>query len=241
MGLTVLDLSAYVGLVAVGAVTLDLLLGMFMAFRYSPHRSWPHRRFNYFRLHNRSGYIALSVSLLHPAIRLLNKGPRFRLLDLLYPVHSPDPLENSVGALALYLLAFVVVTSYLRLRLGRHLWKSFDFSIYFAAALFFHSLFADPGLKNDSIDWMDGGKLFVESCFGLAAAVGLLGWRYSGRKAAHLREVSRQPAASTESLQRPPQKAAATTPNSLIHTVNLFWRIATEIYSLGEFQSLLHH
>src|SRR5207248_11064171 len=24
-------------------------------------------------------------------------------------------------------------------------------------------------------------------------------------------------------------------------TVNLFWRIATEIYSLGEFQSLLHH
>ena len=66
---------------AVGAVTLDLLLGMFMAFRYSPHRSWPHRRFNYFRLHNRSGYIALSVSLLHPAIRLLNKGPRFRLLD----------------------------------------------------------------------------------------------------------------------------------------------------------------
>src|SRR5207302_2041759 len=24
-------------------------------------------------------------------------------------------------------------------------------------------------------------------------------------------------------------------------TVNLFWRIATEIYNLGEFQSLLHH
>src|SRR5437763_8448087 len=115
MGLTVLDLSAYVGLLAVGAVTLNLFLGMFMAFRYSPHRSWPHRRFNYFRLHNRSGYIALSVSLLHPAIRRLNKGPRFRLLDLLYPVPSPDPLENSVGALALYLLAFVVVTSYLRL------------------------------------------------------------------------------------------------------------------------------
>jgi len=27
----------------------------------------------------------------------------------------------------------------------------------------------------------------------------------------------------------------------LLGTVNLFWRIATEIYSLGEFQSLLHH
>src|SRR5437016_4062781 len=88
MGLTVLDLSAYVGLLAVGAVTLNLFLGMLMAFRYSPHRSWPHRRFNYFRLHNWSGYIALSVSLLHPAILLINKDPHFRLLDLVYPVHS---------------------------------------------------------------------------------------------------------------------------------------------------------
>jgi hypothetical protein len=50
MSLTVLDLSAYVGLVAVGAVTLNMLLGVLMAFRYSPHRSWPHRRFNYFRV-----------------------------------------------------------------------------------------------------------------------------------------------------------------------------------------------
>jgi len=198
MGLTVLDLSAYVGLVAVGAVVLNLLLGMLMAFRYSPHRSWPHRRFNYFRLHNCSGYIALSVSVLHPAILLINKDPRFRLQDLLYPVHSPgQPLENTSGAVALYLLAFVVVTSYLRLRLGRHLWKSFHFTIYFAAAaLFFHSLLTTPGLKNDPIDWLDGGKLFVEFCFLLIATVSLLRWRHSRRKAAHLRRAARQAAAA---------------------------------------------
>ena len=198
MSITVLDLSAYVGLVAVGVVTLNLLLGMLMAFRYSPHRSWPHRRFNYFRLHNWSGYIALSVSLLHPAILLLNKDPRFRPLDLVYPVHSPSqPLENTIGAIAFYLLAFVVITSYLRLRLGRHLWKSFHFGIYFAAAaLFFHSLFTDPALKGDPIDWFDGGKLFVESCFALIVVVSLLRWRYSRKKAAHLRQVSRQAATS---------------------------------------------
>ena len=196
MSVTVLDLSAYVGLVAVGAVTLNMLLGMLMAFRYSPHRSWPHRRFNYFRLHNWSGYIALSVSLLHPAILLLNKDPRFRLLDLLYPVRSPgQPLENSIGAIAFYLLAFVIITSYLRLRLGRHLWKSFHFSIYFAAAaLFFHSLFTDPALKGDPIDWFDGGKLFVESCFVLIMVVSLLRWRYSRKKSAHLRQLPRQAA-----------------------------------------------
>jgi sulfoxide reductase heme-binding subunit YedZ len=192
MGLTVLDLSAYVGLLAVGAVTLNLLLGMLMAFRYSPRRSWPHRRFNYFRLHNWSGYMALSVSFLHPAILLLNKDPRFRLLDLLCPVRSPSqPLENTIGAVALYLLAFVVVTSYLRLRLGRRLWKSFHFSIYFAAAaLFFHSLWTAPGLKNDPIDWLDGGKLFVESCFLLIASIGLLRWRHSRRKAAYFRRAA---------------------------------------------------
>lgn len=200
MGLTVLDLSAYAGLAAVGAVTLNMLLGVLMAFRYSPHRSWPHRRFNYFRLHNWSGYITLSLSLLHPAILLLNKNPRFRLLDLVYPVHSPSqPLENTVGAVAVYFLAFVVVTSYMRLRLGRHLWKSFHFSIYFAAAaLFFHSLFTDPDLKNAPVDWLDGGKLFVEFCVLLVAVIGVLRWRHARKKAFPLRRVSRQPAPSIE-------------------------------------------
>jgi len=199
MRIAVLDLSAYVGLAAVGVVTLNLLLGMLMAFRYSPHRSWPHRRFNYFRLHNWSGYIALSVSLLHPTILLLNKDPRFRLLDLVYPVHSPSqPLENTIGATAFYLLALVTVTSYLRLRLGRHLWKSFHFSIYFAAAaLFFHSLFSDPGLKGDPIEWFDGGKLFVESCFVVIATVGLLRWRHARKKALRMSHASRQTVASS--------------------------------------------
>jgi len=184
MGITVLDLSAYAGLVAVAAVTLNTLLGLLMAFRYSPHHSWPHRRFNYFRFHNWTGYIALAVSILHPVILLFNKNPRFRILDLVYPVHSPtQPLDNSIGAIALYLLAFVVVTSYLRIRLGRHLWKSFHFSVYFAAAaLFWHSLFTDPGLKNAPLDWSDGGKLFVESCLLLIAVISLLRLRQARKK-----------------------------------------------------------
>ncbi|HEY6268886.1 MAG TPA: ferric reductase-like transmembrane domain-containing protein [Candidatus Acidoferrum sp.] len=191
MGLTILDLSAYVGLAAVGAITLNMLLGLLMAFRYSPHRSWPHHRFNYFRVHDWTGYIALTVAILHPAILLFNKDPRFRILDLLYPVHSPSqPLDNTIGAIALYLLTFVVVTSYLRIRLGRHLWKSFHFSIYFAAAaLFWHSLFTDPDLKNKPVDWSDGGKLFVECCLLLIAAISLLRLRHARKKALHSRHL----------------------------------------------------
>src|SRR5437879_6573152 len=135
-------------------------------------------------------------------ILLFNKNPHFRIRDLVYPVHSPSPpLDNTIGAIALYLLAFVVVTSHLRIRLGRHLWKSFHFSIYFAAAaLFWHSLFTDPGLKNAPVDWFDGGKLFVEFCSALIAAIGLLRWRYSRKKGSRPRQVSRQTIASTEPL-----------------------------------------
>ena len=199
MGLTVLDLSAYIGLAAVGAITLNMLLGLLMAFRYSPHRSWPHHRFNYFRFHNWTGYLALAVSILHPVILLFNENPHFRILDLVYPVHSPSqPLDNTIGAIALYLLAFVAITSYMRIRLGRHLWKSFHFSIYFAAAaLFWHSLFTDPALKNAPVDWSDGGKLFVESCFLLIVAIGLLRLRLARRKALHARQIARQTASAT--------------------------------------------
>jgi len=197
--ITVLDLSAYVGLAAVGAITLNMLLGLLMAFRYSPHRSWPHHRFNYFRFHNWTGYMALAVSILHPVILLFNKDPHFRIRDLVYPVQSPSqPLDNTIGAIALYLLAFAVVTSYLRIRLGRHLWKAFHFSIYLAAAaLFWHSLFNDPGLKNAPVDWSDGSKLFVQSCLFFIAAISLLRLRLARKKALHARQVARQTASAT--------------------------------------------
>ena len=184
LDLTLLDLSAYLGLAAVGAVTLNMLLGTMMAFRYSPVREWPHHRFNYFRLHNISGYLALSLAVLHPIVLLFDRGAKFRIVDLLYPLHSPSqPLENSIGALALYVVVIVVVTSYLRIRLGRRLWKSFHFTIYVAAAaLFWHSLLTDPALKNSPVDWLDGGKLFVEVCLLIIAVAGALRWRHGIRK-----------------------------------------------------------
>lgn len=194
MNISVLDLSAYVGLVAVGAVTVNILLGILMAFRYSPVRYWPHRRINYFQLHNWSGYIALSVSILHPVILLFYSQKRFRIIDLLYPVHSPSqPFDNTIGAIALYLIAIVVVTSYLRVTLGRRVWKLFHFSIYLAAAaMFWHSLFTDPNLRNASVDWLDGGKVFIEVCAIIIVAFGFLRVRYYRAKVERLRGVTAQ-------------------------------------------------
>jgi sulfoxide reductase heme-binding subunit YedZ len=185
MNITVLDLSAYIGLTAVAAITINMLLGVMMAFRYSPVRNWPHHRFNYFRLHNWTGYIALLFTILHPLPLLLNKSPKFRALDIVYPVHSPQqPLENTIGAIALYTVAIMVVTSYFRIQLGRRTWKAFHFTVYLGAvALFWHSLFTDPDLQHHSVDWLDGGKLFVESCAVVILVSSLLRWRHARQKA----------------------------------------------------------
>ena len=196
MNITVLDLSAYLGLTAVATITINMLLGVMMAFRYSPVRSWPHRRFNYFRLHNWTGYIALVATILHPLALLLNKSPRFRVLDLIYPVHSPQqPLENTIGAIALYIVALMVVTSYFRIQLGRRTWKAFHFSVYLGAvALFWHSLFTDPDLKGAPIDWLDGGKLFVEGCAAIILVTILLRARHAKKKSRTARQTSQQTA-----------------------------------------------
>lgn len=177
------DLSADIGLVAVGIISANLLVGSLMAMRYSPWRCWPHRRFDTFRLHRWTGYSALAFVLLHP-IPLLFSTTRFRVVDIVYPVHSPSqPLENSIGAIALYSVVIVVLTSYFRLWLGRRLWKAFHFVIYVAAlALFWHSIFTDPTLKHTALDPFDGEKVFVESCAILIVAAGILRGRYAMRK-----------------------------------------------------------
>ena len=195
MNITVLDLSAYLGLTALAAITLNMLLGVMMAFRYSPVRNWPHRRFNYFRLHNQTGYIALGASILHPLALLLNKSPKFRVFDLIYPVHSPQqPLENTMGAIAFYVVAIMVVTSYFRIQLGRRIWKAFHFSVYLGAvALFWHSLFTDPDLKGAPVDWLDGGKLFVEACAAIILVAIVLRAGYA-KKTRTPRQISQQTA-----------------------------------------------
>jgi len=171
----------------VAFATLNLLIGSLIAMRYSPWRYWPHRRFNIFRIHNWTGYLLLVAAVVHPVVLLFSSTARFRIRDILFPVHSPSqPLENSIGAIALYCLAVVVVTSYFRLQLGRRLWKSFHFVIYAAAlALFWHSIFTDPNLKNTPVDPFDGEKVFIELCALTVVAFGFLRCRFAVKKSQH--------------------------------------------------------
>jgi len=164
--MSAITLSGDIALVAIFLLTTNILLGLLISTRYSPVRSWPHRQINTFKLHNWTGYVALCVAALHPAVLLFSKTAGFHLRDILFPVWSPSqPFENTLGALALYCVFLVVITSYFRLELGRKTWKRLHYTAYAAAALFFtHGLMTDPKLRNSRFNPFDAEKIFVESC-----------------------------------------------------------------------------
>ena len=183
--MTAIELSGDVALVAIFLLTLNLILGLLLSVRFHPRQHWPHRHVNLFKVHNWTGYLALATATLHPLLLLFSTTAGFRLLDVIYPIHSPSqPLENTLGALALYFVALVVVTSYYRVELGRRRWKRLHYCAYAAAALFFvHGLLTDPRLQNSRFDPLDAEKVFVETCLGLVVAGVTLRIRYAIRRA----------------------------------------------------------
>jgi len=122
--------------------------------------------------------------LTHPFILLFSTRSSWRLLDLALPVWSPvQPIENTVGAVSLYLIVVVILTSYFRLRLGRRQWKRFHYLVYVAGiCTFIHGILADPDLKGNPVDALDGEKLFVEVCLLVVVLSTVWAWRYRVRK-----------------------------------------------------------
>jgi predicted ferric reductase len=161
-----IELSNYAGLGAIGLLTLNILIGLLLTTKYNPVRRWPHRRVNTVKIHNVTGWTALALVLVHPALLLLPNRVDFAVIDLFYPVNAPkQPWINTAGAAAAYLLLVVVITSYFRFEIGRRWWKRIHFATYALFPLYaVHAILTDPALKDRSIDYLDGEKVFVELC-----------------------------------------------------------------------------
>jgi predicted ferric reductase len=181
--MSLLDLCSYLGLGAVGAVVANLFIGLLLSMRYSPVRLWPHRHINLFALHRWTAYIAMALVFAHPTVLLFLHTPRFHIVDLIWPVHSYlQPTLNTIGAIALYLLALVLVTSLLRTRIGRPLWRRLHYLVFPTAVLIFiHSIYTDPNLKDGHPDLLDGGKIFLEVAALLVVAAVSVRVRLRGR------------------------------------------------------------
>ena len=174
---TAIDVSSVVGLVAVGLFTAQILLGVLLSVGYNPLRQWPRRRLKLFTLHNWLGYTGLATACTHPLILLLSSTAGFTLFDIAVPIWSPtQPFPSTLGAIGLYLIAFVILTSYFRALFGRRRWKLLHYTAYAAAAVFYvHGVLADPLLKNRAVDWIDAEKVYVEGCALLVVVA--TGWR----------------------------------------------------------------
>ena len=136
---TAIDVSSVVGLIAVGVFTAQILLGLLVSVGYNPIRKWPRQRWiKLFTFHNWLGYIGLAVAFVPPLVLLTSSTAGFRLFDIFVPIWSPvQPIPTTLGAIALYLIAFVVLTSYFRRVFGHHNWKLLHYTAYAAAAVFY--------------------------------------------------------------------------------------------------------
>jgi DMSO/TMAO reductase YedYZ heme-binding membrane subunit len=180
---TAIDVSSIAGLIAVGIFTAQILLGLLLSVGYNPVRHWPRfRGLKLFTFHNWLGYLGLAVALTHPLILLASSTAGFRLFDVFVPIWSPtQPIPNTLGAIAFYLVAFVVATSYLRRLFGHRRWKQLHYTAYAAAATFcVHGVWADPLLKNRPPDFIDAEKAYVEGCAALIVAATV--WRFRMRR-----------------------------------------------------------
>lgn len=176
-----LDLSSDVGIVAVVVLSCNILLGLLMGVKYNPWKRWPHKRINYFKIHNWTGYVALVLALLHVVLLLASSEAKFRVVDVLYPMIGPkQPIINTLGAGALYVLIVTVVTSYYRAEIGHDRWKIIHYGNYLMAALFFiHGIWSDPTLKDNPIDYLDGEKVVIELSFLVILVASLFRWRWA--------------------------------------------------------------
>jgi predicted ferric reductase len=187
---TAIDISSVLGLTALGMFTAQILMGLLLSVGYNPIRQWPRQRWiKLFTFHNWLGYLGLATVATHALLLLLapskSGGALFRLFDILVPVWSPvQPIPTTLGAIAFYLVAIVVLTSYFRRVFGRHRWKQLHYVAYAAAAVFYvHGVWADPLLQNRPVDWIDAEKAYVEGCALLVLAATVWRFNYGKRTA----------------------------------------------------------
>ena len=169
--MTVVSISAQLGLLAAWLLTLNVVLGLLLSVHYNPLKRWPYKRINYFTFHNWTGYVALALSAAHALLLPLSATAGWVWKDVLWPSAVPlQPTLNILGALALYMLLLVVVTSWVRRRIGRKVWKTVHWVAYACAMLFYvHGLFVDQRLTGDPVNLLDTEKLSIVGCFALVA------------------------------------------------------------------------
>jgi sulfoxide reductase heme-binding subunit YedZ len=176
-----IELSGIIGMIALAALALNILVGICIWSKVN--YALPYN-FSFLQLHKFTGYTAAITILLHIILIPLDPASGFTWTDLLLPAWTEhQPLANTFGSVAFYLLGVVVISSYFKEHMKLPLWRALHFLSYFAAVpLILHSIITDPKLQDRPIDWFDAEKLFVIAC--CAAILGLAVYRFFVKKTA---------------------------------------------------------
>lgn len=158
-----IELSGIIGMIAIGALAANFFVGFCI---------WANINFTlpykltFLGLHKFTGYSAAIAILLHIVLIPLDPLSKFTWGDLLLPAWTEhQPLANTFGSVAFYLIGVVVISSYYKDKIKLGTWRVLHFLSYFAAVpLILHSVITDPKLQDRPIDWFDAEKLFVIFC-----------------------------------------------------------------------------
>ena len=158
-----IELSGIIGLIAIACLAANFIVGYFI---WSGSKIKLPYGLSFLSLHKLSGYSAAISIIVHVVLIPLDPKSEFSWGDLILPLWTKhQPYANTFGAIALYLVAVVVISSYFKDKLKYSLWRTLHFTSYFAAVpLIVHSVWTDPKLQDRPIDWFDAEKLFVIFC-----------------------------------------------------------------------------
>lgn len=186
-----LDISSTIGLIATAVLTFNLLLGMLLSTAYRRSPLWKKlpplvKRVSIDDLHNWTAYVALALVLVHPLLLLPDATLKYRLTDIVFPIHAPhQPFWTVLGSLALYAVIVVIITTQKKVkrRLGFRAWKNIHLISYVTALLFVvHGIVMDPELKDRPVDWLDAEKVLSEICGLLLIAATIIRYRHYRRQ-----------------------------------------------------------
>ncbi len=158
-----IELSGIIGLIAIACLAANFIVGFIIWKNIAIKLPY---KLTFLGLHKLTGYSAAIAIVVHVVLIPLDPKSKFSWSDLLLPLWTEhQPYANTFGALALYLIAIVVISSYFKEKLKLKFWRSLHYISYFAAVpLIIHSVWTDPKLEDRPIDWFDAEKIFVLLC-----------------------------------------------------------------------------
>jgi sulfoxide reductase heme-binding subunit YedZ len=158
-----IELSGIIGLIAIACLAANFIVGFIIWKNISFKLPY---NLTFLGLHKFTGYSAAIAIIVHIILIPLDPKSKFTWSDLLFPLWTEhQPYANTFGALALYLIAVVVISSYYKEKLKLPVWRTLHYLSYFAAVpLIIHSVWTDPKLEDRPIDWFDAEKVFVLLC-----------------------------------------------------------------------------